>query len=109
MAGGDEGVGVKESAPGWVVITALEIIEPGFLVMLVAIEAISGCFDSLGGEPPPGKVCSGYYHQQKGTLAVLMSTVDFYAFKLRWYVWTQIRFANFPDKCRQCKSQYPSL
>ena len=28
LAGGDEGVGVDESAPGGIVITALEIVQP---------------------------------------------------------------------------------
>ena len=38
-AGGDKGVGVEEAAPGGVVITALEIIEPGFLVINITAVA----------------------------------------------------------------------
>ena len=33
LTGGDEGVCIDESAPGGVVITGLEIIQPGFLVV----------------------------------------------------------------------------
>ena len=40
LTGGNKGVGVEESAPGGVVITALEIIEASFLDMLVAIMLI---------------------------------------------------------------------
>ena len=39
LAGGDEGVGVEESTPCGIIITALEIIEPGFIYTLLAAEA----------------------------------------------------------------------
>ena len=38
LPGGDEGVGVEEPAPLGVVITALEIIEPGLINTLLAAE-----------------------------------------------------------------------
>ena len=40
MAGGDEGVGVDKSADCGVVITALQVIEPGILGADMAIGAI---------------------------------------------------------------------
>ena len=40
LAGGDKGVGIEESAPSRVVITGLEIIEPGLWDRLVAINHI---------------------------------------------------------------------
>ena len=54
MAGGDEDIGVEETAPGGVVITGLEIIEAGFLDYVVAIALFSGHFETPGGEPPSG-------------------------------------------------------
>ena len=39
LAGGNEGVGIEESAPFGVVIPALEIIELGFIYTLLAAEA----------------------------------------------------------------------
>ena len=54
LTGGDEGIGVEESAPGGVVITALEIIEPGFLDYVVAIALFSGYLETPGGELAPG-------------------------------------------------------
>ena len=33
LAGGDEGIGIEESAELWVVISALEIVEPGLSVL----------------------------------------------------------------------------
>lgn len=40
MAGGDEGIGVDEAADGRVVITGLQIIEPGILGADMAIGTI---------------------------------------------------------------------
>ena len=44
LAGGGVGVGVDESADGGVVITGLEVIEPGFLLRAIALMAKSGAF-----------------------------------------------------------------
>ena len=46
MAGGDVDIGIDKSAPGGVVVTALEIIEPGFLDTLVAGELIFDLWDT---------------------------------------------------------------
>ena len=46
MSGGNEGIGIEETAPGGVVITALEIIEACFLVMLVAGELFFDLWDT---------------------------------------------------------------
>ena len=54
LAGTYKGVGIEEAAPSWVIISALEIIQPGFLVMLVAIEANFGYSGVPGGSPQPG-------------------------------------------------------
>ena len=47
LAGGGICVGVEEAAPGGVVITALEIIEPGFLDTLLAGELIFDLSNAL--------------------------------------------------------------
>lgn len=54
MAGGDEGVGIDESSPFGVIISALQVIDTGILGRLVAI-ALSFCYYLLpgGGTPPP--------------------------------------------------------
>ena len=44
LTGGGVGVGVDESADGGVVITGLEVIEPGFLLRAIALMAKSGAF-----------------------------------------------------------------
>ena len=44
LAGGGVGVCVDESADGGVVITGLEVIEPGFLLRVIALMAKSGAF-----------------------------------------------------------------
>ena len=44
LTGGGVGVGVDESADGGVVITGLEVIEPGFLLRAIALMAKRGAF-----------------------------------------------------------------
>ena len=44
LTGGGVGVCVDESADGGVVITGLEVIEPGFLLRAIGLMAKSGAF-----------------------------------------------------------------
>ena len=47
LTGGSIGVGIEEAAPGGVIIAALEIIEPGFLGTLLAVELICDLSNNL--------------------------------------------------------------
>ena len=54
LAGAYKYIGIDEAVDGGVIISALEIIEPGFLDYVVAIALFSGHFETPGGEPPSG-------------------------------------------------------
>ena len=80
MAGGSEYIGVDESADSGVIITGVQVVEPGFVVVVVAAvtEGVYGCqFSGSRKDVAPGIVGVGCHEGIIGRL------IDFYHITLQ--------------------------